>query len=184
MNKQSLLRVALTALFLLFAVRTVPAQPADVFLTINIPFAFHLNNKELPPGEYTFKRVPQMPNVLFIENADKTLSVMALTNQVELSSGPIETSLTFHEYGETRFLSEVKIAWRGFKYSMIKSKAEHKLAQTIAARVIRTVPKHLPTAVSASKHPISQAVALPRWLDVELQGRPVSVPEPIIGHGN
>lgn len=172
MNKQSLIRVAITALFLLCGARTAPAQPADNFLTIDIPFAFHLNNKQLPAGAYTFKRVPQMPNVLFVENADKSLSVMVLTNQVELPSGPLETSLTFNEYGEKRFLSEVKIAWRGFKYTMIKSRVEHKLAQTIAARVIRTVPKHTPSRLSSDKHPVSQASPLPRWLNAE----PLSLP--------
>jgi hypothetical protein len=62
------------------------------------------------------------------------------TTAFSLSEQPIGSNLIFKWYGETHFLSKVKVLRRGDRYALIKSKAERRLAQIEKARTIHAVP--------------------------------------------
>ncbi|HEX4949533.1 MAG TPA: hypothetical protein VFZ34_22850 [Blastocatellia bacterium] len=139
MKNQLLSQFAFTALILLFSALTAPAHSLDNLLTLQIPFDFRINGKLLPAGEYSFKRIPTMPEVLIIEGSDST-SVTALTVFYGSPEASTRFSLTFNEYGAQRFLAEVKIAHGSYQYAVVKSKAERELAASSPARIIRLLP--------------------------------------------
>lgn len=156
MTKQTLCRVAITVIFLFIGVLTVQAQPAERLFTLRIQFDFQVNETVLPAGEYTFSRIPQIQNLIVIEDQSRKLAMTVLTNPVQESEDPVQNSLTFNEYGEKRFLVELKGGWRNCKYTLIKSKTERKLAQAQSSKTIRSVIREKRARSQSGKHDVTR----------------------------
>lgn len=156
MRKQTLCRAVMLGLFLLAGWLTVQAQPTERLFTLRIQFDFQINETVLPAGEYTFSRVPQIQNLIVIEDPSRKFSMTVLTNPVQESEDFVQNSLTFNEYGGKHFLTELRGGWRNCKYTLIKSKTERKLAHSQSARTIRTVLKEKRTRPQSGKHDVSQ----------------------------
>jgi hypothetical protein len=133
MKKRMLYYIATAVLLLLCGTQMTNAQSMQRLLTVQIPFDFHAGGKLLPAGEYTIRRMPSTVPVLVIEDAGRSVGVMVLASQFAPSEA--QTVLTFNEYGAQRFLAEVRIGPTGFKYALTKSKAERRLARTMAAHI-------------------------------------------------
>ena len=174
MTKQTLCRVAITAFFLLTGGLTVQAQPTERLFTLRIQFDFQVNETVLPAGEYTFSRIPQIQNLIVIEDPSRKFSLTVLTNPVQESEDSAQNSLTFNEYGEKRFLTELRGGWRNCKYTLIKSKTERKLAHSQTARTIRTVLKEKRGKPQSGKHDVSH----------RFQASAAEKPEPRINANN
>jgi hypothetical protein len=138
MKNQILVGVVLMALLLVSGTLSVSAQSTEDLMTLQIPFDFQLGESLLPAGEYTFKRIPHLPEVLIIQGADRN-PILALGRLGEVAAVPARSAVTFNEYGGKRFLKQVKLVRLGVQYSLVLSKAEHDLAQTNAARLTRTL---------------------------------------------
>ncbi|MDX2032166.1 MAG: hypothetical protein SF339_15945 [Blastocatellia bacterium] len=140
MKKLPLCRFALTALFLFLGAASTPAQSLEKLLTIQVPFDFQIGDKALPAGEYVVQRDPQMPQHLQIQCPRRNLSVIVFTFPLTLAKPLTRPSLTFKEYGDKRFLTEVRVAKYGYGYALTKGKAERRLAQAVKAAKSRTIP--------------------------------------------
>lgn len=140
LKKQTLYRIALPVLFLLFGSLSASAQSLENLMTIQVPFDFQVGEKSLPAGKYVIKRDPQMPKLLLIQCPEQNILVAVYTITLDLPKEPARTSLTFKEYGEKHFLTEVKVQGRGVGYALTRSKAEQKLAQGANAKTIRAIP--------------------------------------------
>lgn len=156
MRKQTLCRVVILVFFLLVGWLTVQAQPTERLFTLRVQYDFQVNDTVLPAGEYTFSRVPQIQNLIVIEDPSRKFSMTVLTNPVQESEDSAQNSLTFNEYGGKHFLTELRSGWRNYKYTLIKSKTERKLAHSLTARTVRTVLKEKRTRPQSGKRDVSQ----------------------------
>lgn len=143
MKQQTIYQTIVVALALFFISISGSAQSVDTLMTVQVPFDFQVNGNQLPAGKYTFKRIPSMPNVLIIQGSGLTATVMYAASSAP-SEMDMDFTLSFNEYGDQRFLSEVKVTRRGYEYSLTKSKAERELRQTQTAHIIRLVPIEKP----------------------------------------
>ncbi len=139
MKKQTLYRIAVSVLFLLFGSLPASAQSQENVMTFQVPFEFQVNEKLLPAGKYVIKRDPQMPKFLQIQSTEQNILVVVNTIPLTLLKEPARTSLTFKKYGEKHFLSEVKVLGRGDGYALFKSKTERRLAQIAESKTVKTI---------------------------------------------
>ncbi|HEX9001895.1 MAG TPA: hypothetical protein VGB07_18450 [Blastocatellia bacterium] len=144
MNKQIFFRIAMPALFLFLISIPASAQSLENLMTVQVPFSFQVNEKQLPAGKYVIKRDPQTPQFLQIHCPEQHVSVLVFTMPLNLPKEAARTSLTFKEYGENRFLSEVRVRGRGVGYGLTRSKAELRLARNTKANTNRAFPDSAP----------------------------------------
>lgn len=142
MKKQAFYQIAATTLFLFVCSLPVSAQSLENLMTVQIPFEFQVGEKSLPAGKYVIKRDPQLPKFLQLQCPERKISVTVYTIPLNLPKEPARTSLTFMEYGEKHFLSEVKIWGRDVGYALVRSKTEHRLAQSLRTKTLRTIPNN------------------------------------------
>lgn len=135
MKNQTLYRIAVSALFLLFGSLPAFAQTQECAMTVQVPFEFQVNETVLPAGKYVVRRDTQMPGILQVQSPDKKIFVLVNTEPLNLSGQRAKASLTFKEYEGKHFLSEVKFSRYGLGYSLTASKAERKLAQAAKAKM-------------------------------------------------
>jgi hypothetical protein len=95
---------------------------------VNIPFAFNVDGRKLPPSKYEISPVSsQNREVLVIRNLDDLSRTMLVhTNADEAMGSP---KLVFDRYSENYFLSG--IVTQNGSYDLPPSKAEQKLAQKV-----------------------------------------------------
>jgi len=134
MKKQALYRIAAVSLILLVGALSGRAQSRTGELTVNIPFDFNVGEKTLPAGNYVISRNFEMPNLLIIQRADRSVVAPVYTSPLETTRQQMETSLTFNEYRGQRFLSRVQSRSGGFSHELIKAQTERKLARTVETR--------------------------------------------------
>jgi hypothetical protein len=100
-------------------------QPA---LGVNIPFAFQVGDKTLPAGEYRVKSMSTASgDVQLIRQTDGSALTVVLTMAVDSKDGKSEPELTFNQYGNSYFLSQI---WDGVGQGreLSKSKREKETA--------------------------------------------------------
>lgn len=144
MKMQTFFRIAMPVLFLFFAGFPASAQFLENLMTVQIPFDFQVNEKQLPAGKYVIKRDPQTPQCLQIHGSEQKVAVIVYTIPLNLPKEAARTSLTFKGYGEKRFLSEVRVLGRGVGYELTRSKSEHRLARNTEAKTNRAIPSGAP----------------------------------------
>lgn len=156
MKHLNLYRITIATAVLFFSTLTTSAQSIESFLILKIPFDFQIKDDRFPAGKYTFKRIPSLPGVLVMQGFDNR-TVMVFAKYSVLDELPTPFSVTFHEYGEQRYLSEVKTAYHGYHFSLSKTKPELQLAQSKPLRIIRVIPpdKSLHTPPQANKQTIT-----------------------------
>jgi hypothetical protein len=106
--KQQFVR-AIAFLGLVAAVSAGPVLAQTLPHTVvNVPFDFIAGNKKLPAGEYTIKRIKDdSDQVSLVQSRDGRESSIAITSPVGGYSGPAESKVIFHKYGNQYFLSQV-----------------------------------------------------------------------------
>src|SRR5215510_10400491 len=140
LKKQTLYRITLSVLILLFEKMPASAQSQETLMTIQIPFEFQVNEKLLPAGKYVIKRDRQAPLMLLIQCPEKKIWASVHTIPHPLSELPGRPSLIFKKYGEKHFLSEVKMLGRDDGYALLRSRDERKLAQIAETKLIHATP--------------------------------------------
>lgn len=136
MKIQKHYHVAVTILLILFSASAPSAHALDVIVKVPIPFSFQVGGKLLAAGDYTFKRITSSPELIIIEGPNQA-TVFALTGLHATNEAPTRFSLIFREYGEQRFLGEVKAGYGSYQFSFNLSRAERELARTTTPRLIR-----------------------------------------------
>ena len=90
------------------AVLTAASAVAQSSTTLkaNVPFDFIVNNRTLPPGQYTVDSRVAF-GALMIRSADGKGAAIALARPLYSTLARNEGSLVFHRYGYAHFLSQV-----------------------------------------------------------------------------
>ena len=123
--KTQLLRFALFFVGLAWVASAMAqSRPGDV--RVQVPFSFHVGNRQLPPGSYVV--APAAEGLLHIFNTKDSHSHMFTpVNRLQGSSSQTP-KLVFHRYGGSYFLSEVWNANGTIGRELPRSKAEEEFA--------------------------------------------------------
>ena len=131
--KTQMLRIAVIGMTLLAASAALAQAPSGV--TVNVPFAFVVNNHHMPAGRYVVTSAAN--GALRIYDTEVSDNHMFAAAHSTYSNTPKDAKLVFHRYGDSYFLAEV---WNGSDIGkeLLQSKAEKEI---IAARLNRQRPK-------------------------------------------
>lgn len=125
MKKIGIVSLVLGFLALGFLPRTVSAQANAV--TIDIPFAFMVENTKLPQGTYEIALVKNL--IYRISNPKGDQKVM-FTTQATTNPTPVESfTLVFNVYGDQYYLSKFFHQGKTSGYMIPQTAAEKELAQ-------------------------------------------------------
>jgi hypothetical protein len=135
-------------------VGAVPASAMATRVNAHIPFAFVVENTNLPAGDYTIEPLGiDTPSVLLIRSADDKVSVEFLTNAVTPEKPPSSAELVFDRYGKKEFLKQVLVPGdqsAAIAISASERRAE-KTAMKAAERHVLAVEHH-PLKGGTTKH--------------------------------
>lgn len=116
----------IVALLTVGAVGSMQAQTSTTDRA-NIPFAFHVGDSVLPPGEYRVTYDAQN-GMTMLANQDTRKTVFLLTNAVG-NGEPVESGrLEFHRYGDNYFLARIWSANYDSGREVNESRAEREMA--------------------------------------------------------
>src|SRR5260370_5571469 len=101
---------------------------SNAVMQADIPFAFHIGAKILPPGHYEVRR-DGVQDVLSIECLLCNASALIVMNRADAGKTTGLATLVFNRYGKTRFLSRVWIPEYSQEKALSKSKAELEFAR-------------------------------------------------------
>jgi hypothetical protein len=90
---------------------------------ITVPFDFTVGSKSLAAGKYEVRRVA--PMVVAIQSADGRSNIMTQALPGDPKAAPGKATLTFNQYGDRYFLSQVSDYGHGWE--LPKSSAEKEL---------------------------------------------------------
>jgi len=119
----------LITITLLFSAATLFAQttPSQRLMTVNIPFAFAVENHFLPAGEYLVLTVtPERSIRIASTDGKQTAIVNTLPNYA--SSPSANSRLVFHKYGDEYFLAQVWTAGQNVARSPLTSQRAMQIA--------------------------------------------------------
>jgi len=135
MNHSAFRTLMTLGFFLVLTCASVSAQNVESRLSVNVPFAFTVGGQTLPAGQYTIRYVPYTPNLLQIQSADRQAHTALWSTRLEKTGQtPAHTTLVFREYGEQRFLAEVRIEGDKQIGVLIPSRHESELAKSTHAK--------------------------------------------------
>jgi hypothetical protein len=122
----------LTSMLVLFTVIPAVAQLNNA-LKFEAPFPFYAGNAELPGGTYIVTQADANGDLLKIQSADGTHSIIVgylpAHSETRASSGEI----TFNRYGQTEFLNLISLQGQHFQMQIPPSQAEQNAAKAAAA---------------------------------------------------
>ena len=100
------LRTMTTTVLLLAAVSVAAAQERPI-LTATVPFAFTLENTDLPAGTYTVSILYPYTMLIKVQSADGRKAVMITAIPSLKSEESKQVKLVFHRFGNEYFLAQV-----------------------------------------------------------------------------
>jgi len=99
--KNTACKTAMTLALVLLALATANAQKTSA--TVNIPFAFTVDDVRMPAGDYIISSPSE--RVVTIQVAGGILAKTALTNNGSSAKSDGRAKLVFHKYGNAYFLA-------------------------------------------------------------------------------
>lgn len=96
-------------------------------IVANVPFEFVVGNKVVPAGQYKVQTMTMDGKSLAIRNADAKVNMVSSTLQTEGKEIASHYSLVFTKYGDTYFLSGIKLEGSKIAYRFPESRAEAEL---------------------------------------------------------
>ena len=102
---------------------------SDVTIEANIPHAFMVKDKQLPPGSYMVKVANKSGdlNVLEIRSHDGHTAVLFETESIQVNRAPGTSELVFDKVGDKYFLSQVFLKGDENGNQLAKSKMQREL---------------------------------------------------------
>jgi len=119
----------LITICLLFTAATMFAQttPSERLMKVNVPFAFGVEDRSLPAGEYTiFTVTPE--RAIRIVSADGKHSAVINTLPNYANQTSTNNRLVFHKYDNTYFLAQVWTAGQNVARNPLSSKKAMEIA--------------------------------------------------------
>jgi hypothetical protein len=130
----NLLRIGLSAVLLLAAsVLFAQSKPGD--LVADVPFAFVVAGRTMPPGHYV---VNNRNDDLSIHDAHNQ-GVFVPAHSAQRGAHENSSKIVFHRYGDTYFLSEVWVGGNSIGKELFPSRAERKMVESGKEREIAEV---------------------------------------------
>lgn len=100
-------------------------------LEANIPFAFSVDNTQLPAGEYIIHPIGEIENTtLQIENPAKNIGVFILIRNDQFTEMPKTSELTFDKIGNHYFLRGITVQDSDLGYNLSESNEELRVAKS------------------------------------------------------
>jgi len=121
----------LITICLLFTAATMFAQttPSERLMKVNVPFAFGVEDRSLPAGEYTiFTVTPE--RAIRIVSADGKHSAVINTLPNYANQPSTNNRLVFHKYDNTYFLAQVWTAGQNVARNPLSSKKAMEIASS------------------------------------------------------
>jgi hypothetical protein len=110
----------------------LPAAYGQTPIRVAVPFAFHVNDKEFPSGEYLVKANSGQA-LMLLQNTDYSRAQFVLTNTAQAPTQVEQPSLIFHRYGTEYFLSTVWLPGGNTGRQLRPSRRQMELARKHAA---------------------------------------------------
>jgi hypothetical protein len=130
----------LITIALLFTAATLFAQttPSQRLMTVNVPFAFAVEDHSLPAGEYlVFTVTPERSIRIVSADGKHSAIVNTLPNYAK---SPSETSrLVFHKYGNEYFLAQVWTSGQNVARNPLSSKRAMEIASSGGVPETKTI---------------------------------------------
>ena len=105
-------------------------------ITVDLPFAFQVNNHEFPAGKYEVKADAGQAAVL-LRSADCKRAIFSLSAPVESANTHALPSLVFNRYNDSYFLSQIWMPGTNSGRGLSTSATERELAR----RLSKSAPK-------------------------------------------
>ena len=103
-------------------------------IVAQVPFEFTVGSKVVPSGQWIVQPASMNGKVLVIRNAGAKAGLFAAASLVESKKAAENCTLIFHRYGDSYFLTGVKVAGTRTSYKLPESKAEVEMrAQNVPA---------------------------------------------------
>jgi hypothetical protein len=128
---------AVCAVLLVLALVALPAHGQTQSIKVSIPFAFNVDDKPYPAGEYAFSRVRE--NVLVLEKDGQSGLGLFLANRV--SGHTKMAQVRFECYEQQCFLSQVWIPGIDDGFEARRSRAEQEVATRVSGKYVALVGK-------------------------------------------
>jgi hypothetical protein len=122
----------------------LPAAYGQTDIRVAIPFAFHVNDKAFPSGEYSVK-ANSGQTVVLLRSADHSRAQFVLTNAVQAPTPVEQSRLMFHRYGTEYFLSTIWLPGSYTGRQLPPSRGQMELARKHAAPERTTLVAKLAT---------------------------------------
>ncbi len=128
MQKQITRALALFGLLFLSAAFTSTSAQGARLIVVHIPFEFVVGNERLPAGDYTVRRIVRdSEKALLIRGTDGSAAAIVHTNAVETKAASPRAKLTFTQYDEQYFLSQVWTPGSRIVRELTKSRLQRSL---------------------------------------------------------
>jgi len=112
----------------------VAQMASSIRIVGQVPFPFLVGNKHVPAGQYTVEPATEGGRILAIRSVGAKVGLFtpAMPTLAKKASGSY--ALVFHKYGDTAFLTGIKLAGDRTTYQIPESRAEAELrAQNVTA---------------------------------------------------
>ena len=125
-----MLALALVAL----PIMAVAQMGSSTRIVGQVPFPFMVGNKQVPAGECIVQPATGGTRILVIRNRSAKVGLFTPAMPDEAKKASDSYALVFHKYGDTAFLTGIKLAGERTIYKIPESKAEAELrAQNVVA---------------------------------------------------
>ena len=118
--------VAVAVLLVTISLSVIASAQQMNNLRITIPFAFQVDNRAFPSGDYEVRWVGSR---LLIETPNGKLTGLFVETLAQHREASTRNYMRFNKYGERYFLTEVSVAGQDSTHELQKSKLEQELAR-------------------------------------------------------
>ena len=122
----------------------LPVAYGETAIRIAIPFAFHVNDKDFPSGEYLVK-ASSGQSVLLLQSNNYSRAQFVLTNAVQSPTPVEQPRFVFERYGTEYFLSTIWLPGGNTGRQLPPGRRQMELARNYAAPETTTLVAGLAT---------------------------------------
>jgi hypothetical protein len=113
-------------------------SPSERLMKVNVPFAFGVEDRSLPSGEYTVFTITPERSIRLV-SADGKHSAVINTRPNYANEPSTNSRLVFHKYGSEYFLAQVWTAGQNVARNPLSSKKAMEMAHSGASPRTTTI---------------------------------------------
>ena len=121
---------------------TMQAQPMYDRIHVNLPYKVTLQNKTIPPGDYTIQQLPSASGesriLLFYTNDGMKFETSAMTIPALELNTPTDTKVVLNHVGEDYYISKIWVQGKDYGYElpmpeMLKGRQNERISESTVA---------------------------------------------------